>query len=119
MPDVEHLRLLTPDVKTVIWISQNPLSTSTEDFETLNYVLDGLPFKHLEAQGQTDSVVFSQSAFTGQFWVLFLQESDTSKQFIKTQIESIIPQDALTKILVLGAPSAPLKEWLTKNYSIR
>jgi hypothetical protein len=117
MPDAGHLKLLTAEVQTVVWISAAPLTQTTEHFETLNYILDGLPFKHLKAQGQTDSIIFSHTAFARPLWVVFMQETSKSAQQLKEQIESVIPQSAREKILVFGRPSEGLRGWLVKNYN--
>lgn len=102
MPEPAILNRLTPGLKVLLWIDSTPLSEETSNFETVNYLLDGLVRQHLKKQPSADQVSFVHTLFGESFWVIFANTTVVGPKAILKSMEAIIPQQARNHALVLG-----------------
>lgn len=106
MPDVAVLRLLTPDVRAMIWAAKEPLSESTPGYTTVNYLFDGLIKNHLQTQSDLRQVTFIHQLDGQNFWLGFVDGSGSVDDFMKSFV-GIIPEKSREKLLILGAENLP------------
>ncbi len=106
MPDVAVLRLLTPDVRAMIWAAKEPLSEATPGYATVNYLFDGLIKSHLQTQKELHQVTFIHQLDGENFWLGFVDGSGSVEDFMKSFV-GIIPEKSREKLLILGSEHLP------------
>jgi hypothetical protein len=107
MPDNELLRIVGPDVKVMVWASNDELDEQTQYFQTMNYLLDGLVKKHLEEKTTWNQITFVHQLFGDSFWVAFVNIRKIAKVDFINSLKNIVPQDKREKLIVLNQTLLP------------
>ncbi len=109
MPDSQILKVLTHDVKVLVWVSKEPLSESTSMFSTVDYLLDGLLRQHVQNHSSSQSeVTFVHTLYGESFWLAFTDGSTDPDVYTKTLL-SVVPEKMREKMVVLNSEDLPSK----------
>ncbi len=97
------LKLITSDVRVVIWFENKPLDKNLPLFKTMDYVLGDLLTKHLEQMNVVEEGTFVTSTFEKPFYLFFQM---TKKDKIPL---GILNQAEKEKVIVINPELAEAK----------
>ncbi len=107
MPETQILSTIAPDVRTIIWASDENLGTQTPFYPTVDYLLDGLVRSHIEEKKDWSQVTFVHQVFGKSFWVVFANTKECELNSFLTSLKSIIPEEGRSKMVVLNNEKLP------------
>ena len=101
------LKIVTPDVRALVWVDDKSLNTKTPFFQTVDYLLDGLVRKHIDEPKEWTQVTFIHSVFGQSFWVAFADTNQTDLNAFVQSLKNIIPEQSRSKMVLLNHEKLP------------
>ncbi|MFP5459081.1 MAG: hypothetical protein ACLGG7_10130 [Bacteriovoracia bacterium] len=103
MPDPSILGKISPRTSVLVWASDRELSPELSDFQTVDYLLDGLVRKHLAEQTELTQVSFVHTLFGKNFWVAFLNTGSVNAEKFTQNLLALVPTTEREHLIILGS----------------
>lgn len=107
MPDPSILGKISPRTSVLVWASDRELSPELSDFQTVDYLLDGLVRKHLAEQTELTQVSFVHTLFGKNFWVAFLNTGSVNAEKFTQNLLALVPTTEREHLIILGSQLLP------------
>ena len=97
MPESELLRRIGPELKLLVWLAEAPLSEASPEFESLNYLLDGLARQHILELGESHLVNFVHQQFGKTFYLSYINQNQVKPSEAIEQLKALLKTDQPVK----------------------
>jgi hypothetical protein len=110
---------ITPDIKGVLWITQEDLSLDLNGFNQFNYLFDGLISEYIietKNVSELKSKIFYTKNFSNNLWLIHLNGSQISSQIDEHMALISNVLDDNNKFIIINETYKKWEDELPKRY---